>query len=254
MPVELLYKPNSTGGVATAIIVACQLRLAAHFDCRSGRRQPGQDNQCKGDRRPYHAVFPLPFFQDLGAIQAFANRTCLSRPGPQEGPAVVEPMGQNLAAHANLHYGPALRQFGGEAVLWMHHTFAFMQVLPLGLNTRQNGMVMVRQFITLALLTAIAVLPAAAQVDGDTDGDGRLSAEEFRNRAAKISFGADANGNGVIDAGEYPFAPGEAEAMDTNRDGKVQIKELQDALMDSFDAQDANGDGQLDSREQRSRR
>lgn len=139
----------------------------------------------------------------------------------------------------------------------MHHTFAFKTCLPETPDSRHNRGMMVRQSIRvfLALLwAAVPAIAAWAQIEGDTDGDGRLSAEEFRNRAAKIAFGADANGNGAIDPPEYPFRPGEAEAFDSDRDGKVQIQEFQKGLMDAFASLDTNGDGFLDAREQRSSR
>jgi Ca2+-binding EF-hand superfamily protein len=92
----------------------------------------------------------------------------------------------------------------------------------------------------------------------DTDGDGRISKEEWRGRE-QLFVRLDRNGDGYIDAQEIPRdlvrpagpqgGPGERlqmlKRMDTDHDGRISREEWRGAP-ERFDRLDRNGDGYID--------
>ncbi len=101
-------------------------------------------------------------------------------------------------------------------------------------------------------VVATVALSAAASATGnpaDYNGDGRISKEEFRNHAARVSFEADKNNNGAIDDDELKFSDDQRKALDANGDGRVSVEEFQAGNMGGFDEADKNGDGFLDAKE-----
>jgi Ca2+-binding EF-hand superfamily protein len=106
----------------------------------------------------------------------------------------------------------------------------------------------------------------------DTDGDGRLSAEELRN-AIKLLEKLDKNKDGYIDRFELEQAMGGRptppagppaerpevnrlverafEEMDRNKDGKISKDEARGPIAENFDRIDTNKDGFIDREELR---
>jgi uncharacterized protein (DUF2141 family) len=99
----------------------------------------------------------------------------------------------------------------------------------------------------LAACLATASMASAAQ--GDYDGDGAVSREEFRNQVARTAFAADKNQNGFIEPEEYKLTDAQRRSMDANRDGKVSVEEFQAGQLAGFDALDKNGNGKLEASE-----
>lgn len=104
---------------------------------------------------------------------------------------------------------------------------------------------------SIALLACAAMVlsavPASAQVTAttdylermDTDGDGRVSLEEYLAWMSYAFERMDRNGDGVLTADELPGGKGQP----------VTLGEYRARLTDRFNRQDANGDGFLDARE-----
>lgn len=104
---------------------------------------------------------------------------------------------------------------------------------------------------TLATLVATLAVPAAAQTNWDTDGDGALGAQEFvtgfTTMATFPSF--DADGGGLLDEAEWNagLTPiGDYANMDLNGDGGVDEGEY-NALI--FNRYDGDGSGTIDTTE-----
>ncbi|MFZ7095303.1 hypothetical protein ACOPJQ_03240 [Luteimonas dalianensis] len=73
----------------------------------------------------------------------------------------------------------------------------------------------------------------------DSDGDGRVSLDEYLAWMGYAFERMDRNGNGVLDSAELPGGKGRP----------VTLAEHRARLTDRFNRQDANGDGFLDARE-----
>ncbi len=104
-------------------------------------------------------------------------------------------------------------------------------------------------FLPLVALTASASL--AAGNSADYNGDGKISKEEFRNEAARVSFAADKNQNGFVDADEAQLTDKQRQDLDANGDDKVSVEEFQLGQMKGFDQLDKNNDGFVDAGEMR---
>ena len=119
-----------------------------------------------------------------------------------------------------------------------------------------------RGLLALATVSAMAAGSAFAQegmdrpVDTsmrlvermDRDLDGRISFEEYRNAMLRRFDASDRNGDGVLDAGEYPkewVAGADTQAAN----GQVTWQEFGDALQPTFDRFDGDRDGKLDAAE-----
>lgn len=102
-----------------------------------------------------------------------------------------------------------------------------------------------RRFSCLALLLAAA--GAQAQVADtvsylqrmDTDGDGRVSVEEYVQWMMYAFERMDRNGDGVLGADELPGGKGTP----------ITREQQRQTLIQRFHKQDANGDGYLSARE-----
>lgn len=96
------------------------------------------------------------------------------------------------------------------------------------------------------LLAALAV-PAAAQVERtadylarmDSDGDGRVSQDEYVAWMGYAFERMDRDGDGVLAPSEQPGGKGRP----------IRLEEHRQRLAERFTRQDANGDGYLDARE-----
>jgi|SRR5690606_10166495 len=99
--------------------------------------------------------------------------------------------------------------------------------------------------VIAVLAGAPATAPAQVAATGDylelmdTDGDGRVSLEEYLAWMTYAFERMDRNGDGVLTAGELPGGKGR----------QVTLAEHRARLTDRFNRQDANGDGFLDARE-----
>ena len=99
----------------------------------------------------------------------------------------------------------------------------------------------------LVVATVLLPEPAAAQVQAtaeylermDTDGDGRVSLEEYLAWMGYAFERMDRNGDGVLSADELPGGRGQPLTLAAHRA----------RLTDRFNRQDANGDGFLDAHE-----
>lgn len=99
----------------------------------------------------------------------------------------------------------------------------------------------------LGLGALAGAAPVVAQVSAtgdylelmDTDGDGRVSLDEYLAWMAYAFERMDRNGDGVLSADELPGGKGRP----------VGLSEHRARLTDRFNRQDANADGFLDARE-----
>ncbi|NLA68878.1 MAG: hypothetical protein GX856_11680 [Gammaproteobacteria bacterium] len=103
--------------------------------------------------------------------------------------------------------------------------------------------------VVAASLLAAACPPGPARADVtaprgylermDTDGDGRVSLDEYLEWMGYAFHAMDRNGDGVLDAAELPGGRGRA----------VTLEQHRARLSAGFARQDANGDGHLDAAE-----
>lgn len=103
-------------------------------------------------------------------------------------------------------------------------------------------------FCTCSLVLVLGMgAPAAAQVQDsgeylqrmDTDGDGRISPDEYAAWLLYAFDRMDRNGDGVLDSAEQPGGRGKPITRDQQRQ----------TVLARFAKQDANGDGFLNARE-----
>lgn len=105
------------------------------------------------------------------------------------------------------------------------------------------------------MAAAAASGPAFAQTpadNGDRNGDGVISREEFRNLVAQKVFAADKNGDGLLSADEWRFGPDEYNAFGLDAGQPVPADLVVKLLDKGFVKLDQNNDGQLASDEMRS--
>jgi Ca2+-binding EF-hand superfamily protein len=98
----------------------------------------------------------------------------------------------------------------------------------------------------LALLVFSATAAAQSDVDAylammDANHDGRVSLAEYLDYMSAGFRRMDANGDGVLDAGELPPSP--------RNHGPLTLQQHRRNLAATFRRQDANHDGFLDARE-----
>ncbi|MGH8054726.1 MAG: EF-hand domain-containing protein [Stenotrophomonas sp.] len=101
--------------------------------------------------------------------------------------------------------------------------------------------------VILGVCVLVLSLPAMAQVQDtnqylqrmDTDGDGRVSPEEYLQWMLYAFDRMDRNGNGVLEADEQPGGRGKP----------ITREEQRQVILARFARQDANGDGYLSARE-----
>jgi Ca2+-binding EF-hand superfamily protein len=125
---------------------------------------------------------------------------------------------------------------------------------PRGQEFQMSKSVIVRSFLLTVGLAALAS-PIAAQEakpptpfeKADFDGDGKISHEEYRNRASVVFHGLDINQDGYLTADELPEyrnEKGEIVAPDS-----LTIIDYMASVSHSFDMADVNKDGFLQSNE-----
>jgi Ca2+-binding EF-hand superfamily protein len=104
--------------------------------------------------------------------------------------------------------------------------------------------------IAMSAMLAASAVPAQAPASPseylrqlDSDGDGRVSAAEYRHWMTRGFRAMDRNGDGVLEAHELP-------AGVTLRAGQARLLAGYEASLDAaFKRQDRNGDGFLDAAE-----
>jgi Ca2+-binding EF-hand superfamily protein len=128
---------------------------------------------------------------------------------------------------------------------------------------------MTRKFLFLGLLAAGGFIASPARANNkddkfkmmDTDGDGKISAEEHAAGARKMFTAMDADKNGKVTAAEmdafHTQMPGKKagqtemsstdkiKMMDTNGDGTLSAAEHEAGAKMMFDKMDTNHDGYL---------
>lgn len=103
----------------------------------------------------------------------------------------------------------------------------------------------VRRFSWLALLLVASAVQAQVTDTGsylqrmDTDGDGRVSVEEYVQWMLYAFERMDRNGDGMLSADELPGGKGTP----------ITREQQRQTLIQRFHKQDANGDGYLSARE-----
>lgn len=103
----------------------------------------------------------------------------------------------------------------------------------------------VRRFSCLVLLLVASAVQAQVTDTGsylqrmDTDGDGRVSVEEYVQWMLYAFERMDRNGDGVLSADELPGGKGTP----------ITREQQRQTLIQRFHKQDANGDGYLSARE-----
>ena len=106
-----------------------------------------------------------------------------------------------------------------------------------------------------AALSASALVAGAAPPDTarspdellawmDADGDGRVALVEYQRYLSRGFRRLDRNGDGVVDAGEWP-----AGVTTRGRRSMVDLTSHERALARTFERQDADASGFLDARE-----
>jgi Ca2+-binding EF-hand superfamily protein len=97
-----------------------------------------------------------------------------------------------------------------------------------------------------ALAAALLFLPLAALAQGtdlfhamDTNGDGRISEDEYVTYMSQGFYRLDRNHDGILESDELPGGRG----------GQVTLKQWQDNLRREFHKLDRNHDGYLSPRE-----
>jgi EF hand len=110
----------------------------------------------------------------------------------------------------------------------------------------------------LAVLTALALAPAAlaqdrsmtgdhlAAIDGDADG--AVQESEFRAFMERVFTELDANADGFVDwtEAQVTMIREHFDGADANGDGGLSSQEFRDRAQRDFQAADRDGDGQLD--------
>lgn len=119
----------------------------------------------------------------------------------------------------------------------------------------------------LATCAALLVQPAIAAPKWDTNGDGKMTKDEFAKMAAtRLVERTDADKDGKVSLEEWKSRPksmkAEAEgrgdpakrfaAVDKNSDGFVEAADLTSMLEQRFDRMDTNKDGVLTTEERKS--
>lgn len=121
--------------------------------------------------------------------------------------------------------------------------------MPLRPDRATTGLHRPGVLVCILGLVALAGVPAAASAQVaatgdylelmDTDGDGRVSLDEYLAWMSYAFERMDRDGDGVLSADELPGGRGKP----------VTLGEYRARLTDRFNRQDANGDGFLDARE-----
>jgi hypothetical protein len=109
-----------------------------------------------------------------------------------------------------------------------------------------------KRLVVFTAAGLVLMAPALAASLVDYDGNGAISREEFRNAVTELAYASDANNDGILDGGEFPWSEEDLKLFDTNGDGKITsvgIQEFQDGMAGAFDALDANADDSLDAGE-----
>jgi Ca2+-binding EF-hand superfamily protein len=104
---------------------------------------------------------------------------------------------------------------------------------------------------SLLLAAVLAATPAPSELSPedviaaiDRDGDAMIDWEEARNYANRRFHALDANGDGVLDATEFPASTDRLEG-----NGSLDSQAYQDAALNRFEAVDADGNGRISAEE-----
>lgn len=89
--------------------------------------------------------------------------------------------------------------------------------------------------------------PITAEEATDSNVDGRVSAEEYRNRLTKVFFEIDADADGSLEEEEYDEVLVERQVpiADEDSSGDISHREFMRHARALFEALDANDDGHL---------
>jgi Ca2+-binding EF-hand superfamily protein len=103
---------------------------------------------------------------------------------------------------------------------------------------------------SLILAAALAATPAPSELSPedaiaavDRNGDAMIDWEEARNYAIRRFHALDGNGNGVLEAAEFPAG------TDRLPGGGLDSRAYQDAALARFEAVDADRDGRISAEE-----